>query len=210
MKIIIYLFVLALLPFGAKATIHVIQVWDGYMEFLPYSLEVELGDTIQWLPLDNPTMVHTVTSSNIPNGAVEFDVIWQAPADTFFQYIPAVVGLYEYVCTPHIPMGMIGSFNVVQGSAGIIESEHTEFTIYPNPASDILFIKTSEKKVNYKIWTQAGTQIGEGMGQIKLTFPSSQKAATLLKLLVYVRESFVLPKNNGHKKGGTTPFINYN
>ena len=88
MKIIIYLFVLALLPFGAKATIHVIQVWDGYMEFLPYSLEVELGDTIQWLPLDNPTMVHTVTSSNIPNGAVEFDVIWQAPADTFFQYVP--------------------------------------------------------------------------------------------------------------------------
>jgi len=57
---------------------------------------------------------------------------------------------------------MIGSFNVVQGSAGIIESEHTEFTIYPNPASDILFIKMSEKKVNYKIWTQAGKLIGEG------------------------------------------------
>ena len=183
MKIIIYLFVLALLPFGAKATIHVIQVWDGYMEFLPYSLEVELGDTIQWLPLDNPTMVHTVTSSNIPNGAVEFDVIWQAPADTFFQYIPSVVGLYEYVCTPHIPMGMIGSFNVVQGSAGIIESEHTEFTIYPNPASDILFIKTSEKKVNYKIWTQAGTQIGEGNGSDQIDISKLSKGSYFIEII---------------------------
>ena len=63
-------------------------------------------------------------------------------------------------------MGMIGSFNVVQGSAGIIESEHTEFTIYPNPASDILFIKMSEKKVNYKIWTQAGKLIGEGQVRV--------------------------------------------
>ena len=89
MKKNIYILLLTLLPFGAKSTIHEILVWDGYMQFLPSSLEVELGDTIQWLPLDYPSMVHTVTSSNIPNGAVEFDVIWQAPADTFFQYIPS-------------------------------------------------------------------------------------------------------------------------
>ena len=129
---------LLLLPFGAKSTIHEILVWDGYMQFLPSSLEVELGDTIQWLPLDNPSMVHTVTSSNIPAGAVEFDVIWQAPADTFFQYIPAVIGLYEYVCTPHIQYDMIGSFNVVEAAAGMVEFEQNDFTIYPNPASDLI------------------------------------------------------------------------
>ena len=183
MKKSFYIFMLLLLPFGAKSTIHEILVWDGYMQFLPSSLEVELGDTIQWLPLDNPTMVHTVTSSNIPNGAVEFDVIWQAPADTFFQYVPAVVGLYEYVCTPHIQYDMIGSFNVVQGSAGIIESEHTEFTIYPNPASDILFIKTSEKKVNYKIWTQAGDQIGEGMGSDEIDISRFSKGSYFLEIV---------------------------
>ena len=57
-------------------------------------------------------MSHTITSSNIPAGAVPFDQIWQMPADTFFQYIPQVAGLYQYVCTPHIPMGMIGEFTV--------------------------------------------------------------------------------------------------
>ena len=183
MKKLLLFSMLIAAPFKGQSTIHEILIWDGYMEFLPYSLEVELGDTIQWLPLDNPTMVHTVTSSNIPNGAVEFDVIWQAPADTFFQYIPSVVGLYEYVCTPHIPMGMIGSFNVVQGSAGIIESEHTKFTIYPNPASDILFIKKSEKKVNYKICTQAGDHIGEGMGSDKIDISRLSKGSYFIEIV---------------------------
>ena len=183
MKKLLLFSMLIAAPFKGQSTIHEILIWDGYMEFLPYSLEVELGDTIQWLPLDNPTMVHTVTSSNIPNGAVEFDVIWQAPADTFFQYVPAVVGLYEYVCTPHIQYDMIGSFNVVQGSAGIIESEHTEFTIYPNPASDILFIKTSEKKVNYKIWTQAGDQIGEGMGSDEIDISRLSKGSYFIEIV---------------------------
>ena len=174
---------LLLLPFGAKSTIHEILVWDGYMQFLPSSLEVELGDTIQWLPLDNPSMVHTVTSSNIPAGAVEFDVIWQAPADTFFQYIPAVIGLYEYVCTPHIQYDMIGSFNVVEAAAGMVEFEQNDFTIYPNPASDILFIKTSEQKVNYKIWTQAGAQIGEGMVSDKIDISKLSKGSYFIEII---------------------------
>ena len=174
---------MTLLPFGAKSTIHEILVWDGYMQFLPSSLEVELGDTIQWLPLDNPSMVHTVTSSNIPAGAVEFDVIWQAPADTFFQYIPAVIGLYEYVCTPHIQYDMIGSFNVVEAAAGMVESEQNDFTIYPNPASDILFIKTIEQKVNYKLWTQSGTQVGEGMGSDKIDISKLSKGCYFLEII---------------------------
>ena len=183
MKKSFYIFMLLLLPFGAKSTIHEILVWDGYMQFLPSSLVVELGDTIQWLPLDNPSMVHTVTSSNIPAGAVEFDVIWQAPADTFFQYIPAVIGLYEYVCTPHIQYDMIGSFNVVEAAAGMVEFEQNDFTIYPNPASDMLFIKTSEQKVNYKIWTQAGAQIGEGMVSDKIDISKLSKGSYFIQII---------------------------
>ena len=110
-KLLLALFILS--SFNSKGTIHQIQVWNGYMQFLPpNNIIVQLGDTIQWTPLDPPTMSHTITSSNIPAGAVPFDQIWQMPADTFFQYIPQVAGLYQYVCTPHIPMGMIGEFTV--------------------------------------------------------------------------------------------------
>ena len=112
------LFILCIISsFNSKGAIHQIQVWNGYFQFLPpNNITVQLGDTIQWIPLDPPTMTHTITSDNIPVGAVPFDQLWQLPADTFFQYIPQVAGLYQYVCTPHIPNGMIGEFTVTNGA----------------------------------------------------------------------------------------------
>ena len=90
----------------------------GYYKFVPPSLTIQLGDTIEWEPYFGllPMMLHTITSDNIPVGAASFDQVWQMPVDTFFQYIPQVAGLYQYVCTPHIPMGMIGEFTVTNGS----------------------------------------------------------------------------------------------
>jgi plastocyanin len=115
-KGLLILFILS--SFNSKGTIHKIGVWGGYYEFVPASITIQLGDTIEWEPYFGmlPTMLHTITSDNIPIGAVSFDQVWQMPADTFFQYIPQVVGLYQYVCTPHIPNGMIGEFTVNNGS----------------------------------------------------------------------------------------------
>ena len=66
-------------------------------------------------------MLHTIASDNIPFGVVPFDQVWQMPADTFFQYIPQVSVLYQYVCTPHIPNRMIGEFIVIDGTTSINE-----------------------------------------------------------------------------------------
>lgn len=114
MKRTLIFLLLAIFAFSAKSTIHEIKVWDGYYQFLPSSgLTIQLGDTIHWLPLDQPSMVHTVTSTNIPVGAASFDQIWQMPADTFFEYIPTVPGFYEYECTPHaVSYNMVGNFTV--------------------------------------------------------------------------------------------------
>ena len=122
------LFILIILSsFYVKGDIHQIQVWNGYYQFLPSNnITVQLGDTVQWVQLDPPTMTHTITSDNIPNGAIPFDQIWQLPADTFFQYIPQVVGLYQYVCTPHIPFGMIGEFTVVNGPQTYVPDDSFE------------------------------------------------------------------------------------
>jgi len=115
-KLLLALFILS--SFNSKGTIHTIGVWGGYYEFVPASITIQLGDTLQWEPFAGllPMMLHTITSDNIPAGAVSFDQVWQMPADTFFQYIPQVAGLYQYVCTPHIPNGMIGEFTVINGS----------------------------------------------------------------------------------------------
>ena len=121
MKKYILIIIFSITTLHVKSEIHVILVWDGYYQFMPSSLNINLGDTIHFLPLDPPMMAHTITSSNIPIGANPFDQIWQAPADTFFQYIPQVEGFYEYVCTPHIPFGMIGSFNVINTGTYVFE-----------------------------------------------------------------------------------------
>jgi len=122
-KGLLILFILS--SFNSKGTIHTIGVWGGYYQFVPGSITIQLGDTLQWEPFAGllPTMLHTITSDNIPVGAASFDQVWQMPADTFFQYIPQVAGLYQYVCTPHIPNGMIGEFTVITGTTAV--KEHT-------------------------------------------------------------------------------------
>ena len=81
-KLLLLLFIVS--SFNSKGTIHQIQVWNGYYQFLPpNNITVQLGDTIQWIPLDPPTMTHTITSDNIPAGAAAFNQIWQLPSDTF-------------------------------------------------------------------------------------------------------------------------------
>ena len=89
------------------ATTHVITASDANF-FTPDSLTIPIGDTIMFQWIDG---THTATSDNIPTGATPFD----APLDVSnptFMYVPDVVGEYNYVCTPHLLMGMIGKFIV--------------------------------------------------------------------------------------------------
>ena len=75
-KLLLILFILS--SFNSKGTIHQIGVWGGYYEFVPWSITIQLGDTLQWEPYFGmlPTMTHTITSDNIPSGAVAFDQVW--------------------------------------------------------------------------------------------------------------------------------------
>ncbi len=155
-KLLLLVSGLFLMASQAQSTVHVVRVWDGYLQFIePESpFIVELGDTIQWLPLDHPFMVHTVTSSDIPAGAMTFDYIWQAPADTFFQYVPTVLGVYHYVCSPHaLSHGMVGSFTVIEGTTSTAESNMSNgnIRIFPNPTADQLAIDLSGFQSNE--WT---------------------------------------------------------
>jgi plastocyanin len=163
-KSIISLFaIVALSSFSVNATIHEIRVWNGYFKFLPNSLTIQLGDTIQWLPFDSPTMTHTITSTNIPTGATTFDQIWKLPADTFFQYIPQHIGTYDYVCTPHeISYNMIGSFTV-QGTTSLEEKATTSkpVTLYPNPVANRLHVLNATKGQQFDIFNLNGKKVLE-------------------------------------------------
>ena len=148
-----------------QSTVHEILVWDGYMQFMPTNLsDVKLGDTIEWLPLDIPTMVHTITSTNIPIGATPFDQIWQTPLDTFFQYIPDKIGLYEYVCTPHIANGMIGSFTVQETNLSITNNPfNINHAVFPNPTNNYIQFSSEYKNLEFFIYEFSGRLVLSGI-----------------------------------------------
>ena len=149
MKKLITLLLILSFSIPSKSTIHGIGISD-YNFFLPASLTIELGDTVQWGYSPTGVKVHTVTSTNIPAGAIAFDQVWQAPADTFFQYIPQVVGLYEFQCTPHAP-GMAGSFEVKDSTNNIIENNENLLLAYPNPTNDLIVIDIEDCNGSFNV-----------------------------------------------------------
>ena len=84
--------------------LYIIHVGNYY--FNPNSASVAVGDTIRWVwDAGN----HTTTSTTIPAGAPT----WDSPissGNSVYEYKVTVSGLYNYVCTPHAGMGMVGNF----------------------------------------------------------------------------------------------------
>ncbi|MFN4854583.1 MAG: T9SS type A sorting domain-containing protein [Bacteroidota bacterium] len=145
--------------FSAFSATHTVLVWSGYMKFVnpgwaTDTISMIPGDTIQWLPLDAPTMPHTITSTTIPSGAATFDQVWQMPSDTFFRYIPQIPGIYQYVCTPHINMGMTGIFIVESNPSKTRESvRNTEaLQLFPNPATRNIGLASDKSLAGVGYW----------------------------------------------------------
>lgn len=73
------------------------------MVFIPRVLEVNVGDTVTWVPTD---LSHQVASTDgmIPEGAES----WNSRINQPFSYTFEVPGVYGYQCVPHLAAGMVG------------------------------------------------------------------------------------------------------
>jgi plastocyanin len=90
----------------AFATVYTVNVSSN--QFSPASVTMNTGDTVKWVWVNGS---HTTTSSSIPTGATP----WNSPITssvTTYSYVPSVAGTYNYVCTPHASMGMVGTLIV--------------------------------------------------------------------------------------------------
>ncbi|MDX2442372.1 MAG: T9SS type A sorting domain-containing protein [Bacteroidales bacterium] len=102
--------------------------------FVPNTIaEVEIGDTIRWEWVSG---THTTTSLSIPSGALSWDEPISSSSNSF-EYVIRENGTYNFKCTPHESVGMIGSFTVNSvASISDFQSSISEITLYPNPAKD--------------------------------------------------------------------------
>lgn len=124
----------------SSATVVTVTQQDN--TFSPKDIEVKVGDTVRWVWTSG---VHTTTSATIPSGAAA----WDSPltdAVRQFDYLVTVEGTYNYVCTPHIDLGMIGTITAT-AQLGIKENIlANSVKIYPNPAKEnAMLTLTSEK-----------------------------------------------------------------
>lgn len=122
----------------ALATVHTINATG--MVFSPSTITIHLGDTVQWVWIDNS---HTTTSTTIPAGAASWDAPLNANNPSFI-YVPTVTGTYNYICQPHVSNGMIGSFTVMP-PLGIKNVSDITASVSPNPAKDVIRISSREK-----------------------------------------------------------------
>ena len=156
-KIYFSIFLSTLFCLTAKATNHTIQVND--FAFVPDDLTVMVGDTIRWIRND-ATATHTTTSATIPTEAMPWDETINA-SNTSFSYKVAVAGEYDYVCTPHQAMGMVGSFTATGTSAGEVEPKPF-FSVDGNVVSERITVRlhlASAMKITLQLRTLTGTLV---------------------------------------------------
>lgn len=111
--------------------------------FSPSNLtSVRIGDTIHF---EWKSGSHTTTSTTIPAGAAAWDQLIDATHLTY-DYVPTIIGVYHYKCTPHESMGMVGQFTVVN-SAGIGDNVPApKISVYPDPVRDIVNINLQKQE----------------------------------------------------------------
>lgn len=140
------LFIIILFTKSSFSFTHIIEVSN--FVFTPQNLNVSVGDTVKWVWVSG---IHTTTSTTIPQGAASWDEIISSANQTY-SYPVLVAGLYNYVCTPHIAMGMVGSFNANPSNVVPIISSATDYQLlqnYPNPFNPTTKIQFSIPKSEF-------------------------------------------------------------
>lgn len=166
------LFMALLLPYTTWSAVHIVNVQNNF--FSPSNINnVQVGDIIRWVWVSG---IHTTTSSTIPSGAAS----WDSPITSgspSFEYTVTVAGSYNYVCTPHVGIGMVGSFTVSAGSTLSVSPSNQNVSAM---AGSAIFTVTSNSN-----WTATSNQTwctvtpsGNGNGTLTANYTTNPATTT--------------------------------
>jgi plastocyanin len=107
--------VAGVLPSIAAAKTVDIKMTDTPPKFIPSTVTIQKGDTVEWI--NNAQSLHSVTTKasvaqdpkdiSLPKGAKPFDSGFLMPGNKW-SYTFTVPGTYKYLCLPHEKDHMIG------------------------------------------------------------------------------------------------------
>ena len=111
--------VVAFVPSIAAAKTVEIKMTDTPPKFLPMTVTIDKGDTVEWI--NNAQSLHSVTTNpsvaqdpkdvSLPSGAKPFDSGFMPPGAKW-SYTFTVPGTYKYLCLPHEKDHMVGVIEV--------------------------------------------------------------------------------------------------
>jgi plastocyanin len=153
------------------AVTHTVQVGNFY--FNPSSLNVNVGDIVKWVWVEGS---HTTTSTSIPGGAASWNEPITASNQTY-SYTVTTAGTYDYVCTPHAGMGMVGSF--------VATAANTLAVTPPNQNVDASAGNTSFSVTSNTTWNASSNQTwctvttsGTGNGTITASYTTNSSTTS--------------------------------
>lgn len=170
--VFVNLFLAIMLPYNTWSAVHIVNVQNNF--FSPANINnVQIGDVIRWVWVSG---FHTTTSTTIPVGAASWDSPITSGSPTF-EYTVTVAGSYNYVCTPHAGIGMVGSFTVSAGSTLSVSPPNQNVSAM---AGSTVFTVTSNSS-----WTANSNQTwctvtlsGTGNGAITANYTANPATTT--------------------------------
>ena len=104
------------------------------LSFSPADLQIEAGETVQWINVDG---FHNVDGSTdtYPNNPDSFYSGDASSNDWSYSFTFTVEGDYTYQCNPHAAMGMVGSILVSSGGGDPIVEQTISLDPYTKAGS---------------------------------------------------------------------------
>lgn len=159
------------------AVTHTVMVGNYY--FNPSSLNVEVGDIVKWEWVEGS---HTTTSTSVPAGAASWDSPLNSGNQTY-SYTVTSAGNYDYHCTPHAGMGMVGSFVATAAAATLtVSPSNQNVTSTAGSTSFTVLSNTTWNASSNQTWCTVTTS-GSGNGTITANYTvnssTSPRVATI-------------------------------
>jgi plastocyanin len=133
--------------------------------FSPASITINSGDSVRFVIASNHNVLEVSQSTYNSNGTTALGGGFSLPFGGGL-ILPSslTAGTHYYVCIPHASMGMKGTI-LVNNTTEISElSSISNITIFPNPASSVLFLTLTEdvQNLSYEMIDIKGNSISEG------------------------------------------------
>lgn len=141
------------------------KVTNNYYTYSPQTITINAGDTVVFEISSGHDVVEVSQQTWSSNGNTHLSGGFSLPyGGGTLLTANLTAGTHYYVCTPHAYMGMKASI-IVQNVTPVINNKvFAEFSVYPNPVTDVVNIRISGDKKGevFSIVNLAGKQVLTG------------------------------------------------